>query len=95
MDTAVTTTEEILGGLEDAGFPAFFMHPPTEIEVPIAHLDGSLYLTRGHNRDGWEAVFDTGWDQRPLEDGPDENADSQRIVRWVRQLIIQVEDGAV
>ncbi len=91
----MTDTGEVLDALEDAGFSADMMHPPTEISVAVPHLEGYLFLTRGHNRDGWEAAFDDGFSQEPLDDGPEEDADPQRVVRWVRQLVVQAEENSL
>lgn len=81
-----------LSALQDARFNAFDVtDEPGATDIRIETGRGWLCLAVGFNREGWEAVLEND-DQQPLMDGPDSpTADSALVVRWVRELVVDLD----
>jgi len=53
-------------------------------EIMISCPGGHLVATREHNVPGWEAAYDTGGDQEPLDpDGPSASASADDVADWL------------
>lgn len=82
----MTTTQEVIDALAEINIGASPEHVPSEISFALDAFRVVL-LTRGHNRDGWEAVVDTEGDQYSLEDGPEADAPAAEVAAWVDRLL--------
>ncbi len=84
----MTSTDDVIAAIKNLGYDAYGMHAPTEIAVPVPEIGGYVLITRGHNRDGWEAVFEVDQVQEPLDDGPGPNAPAYLVAQWVARIAV-------